>query len=73
MAATRLQPGDLKTKRRLADVNQAEIGAAFYPRPISKSAVSDFEKGEKPLPFGYTPDDYSAALTRAAHDKRAVA
>lgn len=72
MVSTRLTSDDLKRKRRLAGVNQAEVGAKFYPRAISKSAVGNFENGD-PLPYGYTPDDYIAALTRATHDKKGLA
>lgn len=73
MPSTRLLPGDLKKRRRLSGVTLVELGAAFYPRPISKSAVAYYESGEKALPFEYDADDYAAALTRAVHDKRAVA
>jgi hypothetical protein len=57
-------PHEQATRRRRARISQQAVGDQF-PTPISDTAVSDYELGNKPLPFEFTGDDYEVALAKA--------
>ncbi len=71
LALTPIDRRDQRIRRRRARLTQADVAACFST-PISDSAVGDYERGERELPFEFTSDDYEDALAAAITKKRAA-
>lgn len=67
--AVTYDPADQATRRARARVSQQAVGDQF-PTPISDTAISDYERGIKDLPFKFTGEDYEQALLKAIRLKR---
>ena len=63
-----LEPSDQARRRRRSRVTQRRIADLLG---ISTGAVSEYENGNKPLPFELTPLDYENALNKALSEREA--
>ncbi len=71
-AVTALDPKEQARRRRRSKLSQTGVCAQFET-PMSIGSLSDYERGKKPLPYEFTPEDYEHALARALLARQAAA
>ena len=59
-------PEDQRRRRRRARITQGDIAKRLS---ISSGALSQYESGKDPLPWGLAAEDYELALAAALLDK----